>query len=77
MLGLEQSWDGWAIEKSFRVHMSEDKVHTKDSWWSVWMIYDPRGLSGVSTTDSGVDGLLQLYDRVGDLANSDIERGMC
>jgi hypothetical protein len=27
---------------------SEDKVCTKDSCWSVGMIYDPRGLSGVN-----------------------------
>jgi hypothetical protein len=25
--------------------MSEDKVHTKDSCWSVGMIYDPRGFA--------------------------------
>jgi hypothetical protein len=29
--------------------MSEDKVRTKDSCWSVGTIYDPRELSGVST----------------------------
>jgi hypothetical protein len=27
--------------------MSKDKVYTKDSCWSVWMVYDPRGLPGV------------------------------
>jgi hypothetical protein len=31
--------------------MSEDKVRIKDSCWSVGTIYDPRELSGVSTTD--------------------------
>jgi hypothetical protein len=29
--------------------MSEDKVRTKDSCWSVGMIYGPRELPGVST----------------------------
>jgi hypothetical protein len=32
------------------VLMSKDKVHTKDSCWSVGMIYDTRGLPRVSTT---------------------------
>jgi hypothetical protein len=31
--------------------MSQDKVHTKDSCWYVGMVYDPRGLPGVSTVD--------------------------
>jgi hypothetical protein len=31
--------------------MSQDKVRTKDSCWSMGTIYDPRELSGVSTTD--------------------------
>jgi hypothetical protein len=45
-----------------RVRMSEDKVRIKGSCWSVWTIYDPRKLSGVSTTDPGVDGVLHnLY----------------
>jgi hypothetical protein len=39
--------------------MSEDKVRTKDSCWSMGMVYDSRGLSGVSTTDLGVVGVLQ------------------
>jgi hypothetical protein len=38
--------------------MSEDKVRVKDLCWSVGMVYDPRGLLGVSTTRSGVDGAL-------------------
>jgi hypothetical protein len=42
------------------VRISEDKVHTKDSCWSVRMIYGPKGLSGVSTTDLGVDVVLQM-----------------
>jgi hypothetical protein len=40
--------------------MSEDKVRTKDSCWSVGMIYGLRGLPGVSTTSPGVDGVLQI-----------------
>jgi hypothetical protein len=31
----EQSWDGWPTRKFSRVHMSEDKVCTKDSCWSM------------------------------------------
>jgi hypothetical protein len=34
--------------------MSENKVRTKDSCWSVGTIYDPRKLLGVSTTDPGI-----------------------
>jgi hypothetical protein len=33
--------------------MSEDKVHTKDSCWSVGTIYDPRELPGVSIAGVG------------------------
>jgi hypothetical protein len=40
--------------------MSEDKVRTKDSCWSVGPIYDPRELPGVSTTDPRLDGVLQI-----------------
>ena len=40
--------------------MSEDKVRTKDSCWSVGTIYDPRELPGVSTAGPGVDGVLQV-----------------
>jgi hypothetical protein len=36
------------------VHMSEDKVRTKDSCWSVGTIYDPIELSGVSTAGPGI-----------------------
>jgi hypothetical protein len=39
--------------------MSEDKVRTKDSCWSVGTIYDPRELPGVSTDGPGLDGVLQ------------------
>jgi hypothetical protein len=35
-------------------------VRTKDPCWSVGAIYDPRELPGVSTTSSGVDGVLQM-----------------
>jgi hypothetical protein len=45
---------------SFLVRTSEDKVHTKDSYWFVGMVYDPRWLSGVSITGPGVDGVLQM-----------------
>jgi hypothetical protein len=40
--------------------MSEDKVRTKYPCWSVWMIYDPRELPGVSTVGPGLDGVLQV-----------------
>jgi hypothetical protein len=39
--------------------MSENKVCTKDLCWYVGMVYDPRGLPGVSTAGLGVDGVLQ------------------
>jgi hypothetical protein len=35
-------------------------VRTKDSCWYVGMIYDPRGLSEVSTAGSRVNEVLQL-----------------
>jgi hypothetical protein len=35
------------------VRMSEDKVHTKDSCWSVGTIYDPSELPGISTVGPG------------------------
>jgi hypothetical protein len=37
-----------------RVRMSEDKVCTKDSCWSVGTLYDPRELPGVSTAGPGI-----------------------
>jgi hypothetical protein len=37
-------------------------VHTKDSCWSVDMIYDSRGLPGVSTSGPGVDGVLHFLE---------------
>jgi hypothetical protein len=44
--------------------MSEDKLHTKDSSWSVGIIYDPRELPGVSTIGLGVDGVLQVVSEL-------------
>jgi hypothetical protein len=44
--------------------MSEDKVRTKDLCWSVGTIYDPSELPGVSTADSGFDGLLQVVSEL-------------
>jgi hypothetical protein len=43
--------------------MSEDKVRTKDLCWSMWTIYDPRELPGVSITDPRLDGVLQQEPR--------------
>jgi hypothetical protein len=39
---------------------SEDKVRTKNSCWSVGMVYDPRGLLEVSTGGPEVVGVLQM-----------------
>jgi hypothetical protein len=41
------------------VRTSEDKVSTKESCWSMGMIYGPRGLQGVSTTGRGVHEVLK------------------
>jgi hypothetical protein len=41
--------------------MSEDKVRTKDSCWSVGTIYDTRELPEVSIAGSGVDGVLHHW----------------
>jgi hypothetical protein len=38
--------------------MSEDKVRTKDSCWSLRTTYDPRELPEVSTAGLGLDGML-------------------
>jgi hypothetical protein len=43
------------------VRMSEDKVRTKDSCWSVGTIYDPRELPGVSTAGPGIGRGVTLY----------------
>jgi hypothetical protein len=42
------------------VRISEDKVRTKYSCWSVGTIYDPSKLPGVSTAAPGLDGVLQV-----------------
>jgi hypothetical protein len=44
--------------------MSEDKVHTKDSCWSVGTIYDPIELPGVSTVGPGVDRVLHPNNKI-------------
>jgi hypothetical protein len=36
------------------------KVHRKDYSWSVRLVYDPRGLAGVTTARPGVAGVLQM-----------------
>jgi hypothetical protein len=46
------------------VHMSEDKMCTKDSCWSVEMVYDPRGLPEVSTTGMRVYWVLQMVSEL-------------
>jgi hypothetical protein len=57
--------------------MSEDKVRTKYSYWSVGTIYDPRELPGVSIVGQGLDGVLQFgwvhsATRAEDFSASDI-----
>jgi hypothetical protein len=50
---------GWVTDREvFRVRMSEDKVRTKDSCWSLRTTYDPRELPEVSTAGLGLDGML-------------------
>jgi hypothetical protein len=44
--------------KSSHMRMSKDKVHTKDSYWYVKMIYDSRWLSRVSIISLGVVEML-------------------
>jgi hypothetical protein len=41
-------------DQKVRVHMSEDKVCTKDTCSSVGTIYDPRELLGVSIAGPGI-----------------------
>jgi hypothetical protein len=41
-------------ESFSRVRMSENKVRTKDSYWSVGTIYDLRELPGVSAAGLGI-----------------------
>jgi hypothetical protein len=40
--------------------MSENKLRTKYSCWSIGMIYGPRGLPGVSIAGPRVDKVLQM-----------------
>jgi hypothetical protein len=47
--------------------MSEDKVRTKDSCWSVGTIYDSRELPGVSTADLGIGRGVTCINLQGDL----------
>jgi hypothetical protein len=54
VLGLEQFGMGDRPGSFSWVRMSEDKMRTKDSCWSVGTIYDPRELLGVSTTGLGI-----------------------
>jgi hypothetical protein len=58
-LQVKRSWlgaicDGWQTGNFFQVRMSEDKVRTKDSCWSVGTIYDPREPPGVSIAGPGI-----------------------
>jgi hypothetical protein len=43
------------------VRMSEDKVRTKDSCWSVGTIYDPSELLEVSTADPEIGRGVTIY----------------
>jgi hypothetical protein len=47
-------WDGWPTGKFSRVRMSEDKVCTNNSCWSVGTIYDTRELPGASIVGPGI-----------------------
>jgi hypothetical protein len=42
---------------------------TKDSCWFVRMVYDPRGLPGVSIVGLGLDGVLQTSSNKVGLSN--------
>jgi hypothetical protein len=57
---LGEIWDGCPTGMFSRVCMSEDKVRTKDSCWSMGTIYGPRELSGVSIAGLGLDVVLQV-----------------
>jgi hypothetical protein len=45
--------------------MSEYKVRTKDTCWSVGTIYNPRELPGVSTVSPIVDRVLHICRQAG------------
>jgi hypothetical protein len=51
---LKAIWDGWPIGKFPGTRMSENKVRTKDSCWSIGTIYDPSELPGVSIAGPGI-----------------------
>jgi hypothetical protein len=51
---FEAIWDGSPTGKLSWVRMSEDKVSTKDSGWSVGTIDGPRELPGVCTASPGI-----------------------
>jgi hypothetical protein len=59
MLVLKQFEMGDRKGSFLAVRISEDKVCTKNSCWSMRIIYDHRELSGVSTVDPKVNGVLQ------------------
>jgi hypothetical protein len=40
------------------------KVYKKDYDWSVELVYDPKGLSGVTTTRPEVAGVLQIVSEL-------------
>jgi hypothetical protein len=46
------------------MRISEDKVHTKGSCWSVGMFYGSRGLPGVSVIGPRVDEVLQIVSEL-------------
>jgi hypothetical protein len=58
MLGLEQFQDGWPAGKYSRVFTSEDKSVQKRLALVCGLVYDPRGLSEVTTVRSEVTEVL-------------------
>jgi hypothetical protein len=53
--------------------MSEDKVRTKDSCWSVGTIYDPRELPEVSTVDPRIGrGVTSWWDKSSGFSHANI-----
>jgi hypothetical protein len=58
---LRAIWDGRPTEKFSWICMSDDKVRTKDTCWSVGTIYDPKELPGVSIIGPGVDGGVTVH----------------
>jgi hypothetical protein len=49
VFGLEQSYS--------QVHMSGDKVRTKDLCWSMGMVYDSKGYFGNLKSHLGLEGI--------------------